>query len=191
MLGAIRNTVDHFLTKILLILLVLSFAFWGMGDITSGRSAEVAAEVGGEPIYISEVAQKVAQWKARFGGQISAEQLSGLNLYGLTMQELVDQKLIDLEADRIGLNIDEDTLFEQVIDNPRFHNEQGEFDTGVFQDMLRQVRLSERQFLDITRKEMTAGLLIDSFTLHPVTSETLTNRLYDACLLYTSDAADE
>ncbi len=180
MLSAIRNTVDHFLTKILLILLVLSFAFWGMGDIANGRSAEIAAEVGDEPIYLSEVEQKVAQWKRRFGGQISPEQLAALNLYGLTIQELIDQKLIDLEANRLGLKIDEDTLFELVIENPRFSNEQGEFDTGVFQDMLRQVRLSERDFLEINRKEMTAGLLIDSFTLHPVTSDILTNTLYDA-----------
>jgi len=180
MLGAIRNTVDHFLTKILLILLVLSFAFWGMGDVTRGQTAEVAAEVGGEPIYIAEVEEKVQQWKRRFGGQISDEQLQALNLYGLTLQEIVDQKLIDLEADRVGLKIDEDTLFELVIDNPRFHNEQGEFDTGVFQDALRQVRMSERQFLDTNRKEVIAGLLIDSFTLHPVASDTLVNTLYDA-----------
>ena len=51
MLDIIRNLVSSIFGKILLALMVLSFALWGVGDILTSGNTQLAAKVGNQKIH--------------------------------------------------------------------------------------------------------------------------------------------
>ena len=54
MLDIIRNLVASIFGKILLGIMVLSFALWGVGDILNSGNAQLAAKVGSQKITLDE-----------------------------------------------------------------------------------------------------------------------------------------
>ena len=54
MLDLVRNLVSSFIGKILLAVMILSFALWGVGDILSSGNSQLAAKIGNEKITLNE-----------------------------------------------------------------------------------------------------------------------------------------
>ena len=54
MLDIVRNLVSSIFGKILLGIMVLSFALWGVGDILTSGNSQLAAKVGNEKITLDE-----------------------------------------------------------------------------------------------------------------------------------------
>ena len=54
MLDIIRNLVSSIFGKILLALMVLSFALWGVGDVLTSGNTQLAAKVGNHKITLNE-----------------------------------------------------------------------------------------------------------------------------------------
>ena len=61
MLDIIRNLVSSIFGKLLLAIMVLSFALWGVGDILSSGNSQLAAKVGTEKISLDEFYIKFQQ----------------------------------------------------------------------------------------------------------------------------------
>ncbi|MGI9488692.1 MAG: SurA N-terminal domain-containing protein, partial [Geminicoccaceae bacterium] len=92
MLTALRKQAKSWVVKALLILLVMSFAIWGIGDIFYGNPAEeTVASVGSSEITAGELNDSfnrgLANLQRQFGGQLTREQAIGLGLLQQTMQE--------------------------------------------------------------------------------------------------------
>ena len=58
MLDIVRNLVSSLFGKILLGLMILSFALWGMGDILSSGNSRLAAKIGSQKITLEEFYNK-------------------------------------------------------------------------------------------------------------------------------------
>ena len=48
----------NLLTKLLLILIIIAFAMWGIGDFFSSGKKNIVAEVNGEHIYVKDFLEK-------------------------------------------------------------------------------------------------------------------------------------
>src|SRR5687768_16803235 len=100
MLQALRSTVGSWVVKILFVLLILSFAVWGIGDIFRGNTSTTVAEVGDVKISTSELdnafRQEVNRLRQMMGGQIDAEQARALGLVEQSLQQLVQSTLLGL-----------------------------------------------------------------------------------------------
>ena len=55
MLDIVRNLVSSIFGKILLGLMVLSFALWGVGDILTSGNSKLAAKVGSQKVTLEEL----------------------------------------------------------------------------------------------------------------------------------------
>ncbi len=84
MLQVLRKQAGSWVAKVLLGLLILSFAVWGIGDIFFGERDPVVAEVGGVKITSSELEREFRRELARvspmFGGRLDREQAKQLGL---------------------------------------------------------------------------------------------------------------
>jgi len=166
MLTALRKQAGSWVVKALLLLLVLSFAIWGIGDIFYGNPAEeTVASVGSTEITSGEVNnafnRSLDNLQRQFGGQLSREQAIGLGLLQQTLQEQIGQRLVDIEATEMGVSVDDDTLRRLITQNPNFHSA-GRFDRFRFNQLLLTTGLSEDAYLETLRQELSRNTLTGS-----------------------------
>lgn len=115
MLNVIRKQAGSWVVKALLMLLVVSFGIWGIGDVFFGGGQNPAvASVGDSEVSsqeLSEAFQRAVDGLQRQAGTaIDREQAIRLGLMERTLQDLVTRRLIDLEAQKLGLTVTDDTL---------------------------------------------------------------------------------
>ncbi|MGI9417169.1 MAG: SurA N-terminal domain-containing protein [Geminicoccaceae bacterium] len=163
MLTALRKQAKSWVVKALLLLLVLSFAIWGIGDIFYGNPAEdTVASVGSSDISGGELNEafnrSLNNLQRQFGGQLTREQAIGIGVLQQTLQEQVSQRLVDLEAADMGVSVDDDTLRRLITENPNFQSS-GRFDRLRFNQLLRASGLSEDGYLEAFRQELARNAL--------------------------------
>ena len=115
MLNVLRQKAGSWVVKVLLLLLVLSFAIWGIGDVFfGGVQNPTVATVGSSEISATELAdafnRSLNNLQQRLGGNIDREQAIQLGLMQQALQDLIARRLIDLRARDMGLTVADDTL---------------------------------------------------------------------------------
>ncbi len=166
MLTALRKQAGSWVVKALLLVLVLSFAIWGIGDIFYGNPAEESvASVGSSEISSGELNdafnRSLDNLQRQFGGQLTREQALGFGLLQQTLQEQIGQRLISLEAEEMGVTVDDDTLRRLITENPNFQSA-GRFDRLRFNQLLRTTGLSEEGYLRAYRQDLARNALTSS-----------------------------
>ncbi|MEZ5932442.1 MAG: SurA N-terminal domain-containing protein [Alphaproteobacteria bacterium] len=166
MLTAIRKQAKSWVVKALLLMLVASFAIWGIGDIFYGHPAEQeVASVGSSEITSGELNnafnRSLSNLQRQFGGQLTREQAIGIGLLQQTLQEQISQRLVDLEATNMGITVDDDTLRRLITEDPTFQTA-GRFDRLRFNQLLSRVGLSEDGYLQTFRQELARNALTAS-----------------------------
>lgn len=151
MLAALRKTTDSFFMKIILVLLVASFALWGVGDVVGTQEPPAVASVGEEKVGAQEYYNALMQLRTNIGEYFSAELATSLHLYDRTLSSLISQKLLLQEARSLALNAGEVLLKEMMVRDPEFQDENGTFDRNRFNRRLRQLGMNEAQYLDSLR----------------------------------------
>ena len=121
MLDIIRNLVSSIFGKILLAIMVLSFALWGVGDILSSGNSRLAAKVGNEKISLDEFyikfQQTVRDYNQNTNSNLSLKEAYELQLHNLLLQDLIYSKMVNDYAKKRGIYLNEESL-KSVISNP-------------------------------------------------------------------------
>jgi peptidyl-prolyl cis-trans isomerase D len=166
MLNSLRRNASSWVVKVLLLLLVVSFAIWGIGDIFygSGQNPTVAT-VGDAEIPANELAdafnRAVANLQRQLGPEFDRERAIQLGVMQQTLQDLVRQRLISLEAQEMGLVVPDDALRTLVTEDPIFQTG-GQFDRSRFDQLLRASGLSEEAYLASLRQQVVRQALTGS-----------------------------
>src|SRR5690606_19462869 len=167
-LNALRRNASSWVVKVLLLLLVVSFAIWGIGDIFYGGGQNpTVATVGDAEIPAHELAEAVNRAAhnppRQLGPQFDREQAIQLGLMQQTLQDLVRQRLITLEAQEMGLVVPDDALRTLVLEEPMFQSA-GQFDRSRFDRLLQASGLSEEAYLASLRQQVMRQALTGSIT---------------------------
>jgi peptidyl-prolyl cis-trans isomerase D len=166
MLNALRRNASSWVVKVLLLLLVVSFAIWGIGDIFYGGGQNPAvATVGEIEIPANELAdafgRAVANLQRQLGPEFDRERAIQLGVMQQTLQDLIRQRLISLEAQEMGLIVPDDALRTLVTEDPMFQSA-GRFDRNRFDQLLRASGLSEDAYLASLRQQVVRQALTGS-----------------------------
>ncbi len=178
MLASLRNTTDNFFVKLLLILLVASFALWGVGDIVGGSNDVTVATVGEEPVSGQEYYSALVRLQDNLGEYFTPEFAKELNLFNVTLGGLISEKLIQQEADHMNLVVSDRLLKDVLLKDTQFHNEKGQFDRTIFDHRLRQLRISESDYLNQLRQSVRENLLQRTISPSAIYGDTLPSLLY-------------
>ena len=181
MLNAIRKGVGSWFVKAFLGVLILSFAVWGIGDIFRVQPDSAVVEVGDIEIsgsdFLSDFNRNMRRLQTNFGTGIDRDQARSLGLVEQTIQQMVGRALLDQAAYELEMTVDQAVIQQEILTNPVFQNEFGQFDAFRFQQALRESGFSEAGFIaanqrDIVRRQLfttlTAGIrpptnMVDAF----------------------------
>jgi peptidyl-prolyl cis-trans isomerase D len=164
MLAAMRNGAKSWVAKGLFLLLVLSFAIWGAGPIFSGGRVHTVATAGKVKITNTEadstLQRQVRSLEQSYGTTLTPEMVQMLGLRRSVLQQMVMQSLYDQEAQRMGIQLDLNSLKQTISMQPVFRNEDGKFDPQRFAQMLRSVGLNEATYIATMRGDIARTMLM-------------------------------
>jgi peptidyl-prolyl cis-trans isomerase D len=127
-----------------------------------GSPGETLADVGGLTITVGQFQRAYQQQRQRlqqmYGSQLDPSMLDRLGIDEQVLSRLVEQRLIRLEAERLGLRVDDDALAGAILHLPAFQ-QNGTFDRAEYKHLLDLQGVSEQEFEESVREQLLAERL--------------------------------
>lgn len=146
-----RNASGGWLTKIFLFLLAASFAVFGVSaSIFSGPGSSVIS-VGETTVDILDYrlaySNQVNAISRQLGTQITSAQAANFGVPQTVLNNLTSGAVLDENTRKMGLGISNEKLAQMIGDDASFHDASGNFSRLQLQGVLRQIGMSEDQYL--------------------------------------------
>ncbi|MDE2166621.1 MAG: peptidyl-prolyl cis-trans isomerase [Alphaproteobacteria bacterium] len=186
MLQAIRSKATSLIVKILFGVLIVTFGIWGIGDIFRNRSVDTAvASVDGEPIQATQLQQAVRadieRLRGSLGGtSLTMDQAKRLGLVDSALNRLIESKLLAQEAGHLDLRVGDEAVRRAIVGNPNFRGSNGQFDRNLYNQILAANRLSDAQYEQLLRADLTRNELTIALTEGIRPPQELTDAIYRA-----------
>lgn len=182
MLNSLRNSAGSWIAKILLGLLIISFAIWGIGDIFRGGGRQTLAEVGDKEISPEEFQRsyrnQIAMLSNRLGRQLTSQEARAFGIGQSVLQNLIGTTAIDIHAASLGVGISDEAIAAAIQSEPTFEGAGGKFDRQRFQEILRDIGLSEPGFVAVQREEMIRQQVASALSEGAYVPQTLLDAIY-------------
>lgn len=167
MLNQLRRGASSLVAKILMAVLVLSFAVWGIHGAFTGYGEDTIAEVGDTTITLQrfqEEYQRASQGLAQqIGRPLSPEMAAQLGIPQQVLGRLVTDAVIENVAHDLGLGISDTELARQIQADPTFQDKSGAFDRGLMQRLLAQNGFTEADYVAAIRDLALRRQLAEGF----------------------------
>jgi len=155
MLDLLRRNASGPFGLTLIILLVLAFSVWGIGDIFRNYDVGTLARIGDREVdsqeflfrYNREI-NRISNELERFVSNEEARD-SGIDIQILT--NLLVEKTLNSSADKMKLRPSDNSLTERLKNTNSFKNAFNQFDKNVFNQVLRQNGITEDLFFSMER----------------------------------------
>jgi len=192
MLERIREGSQGATAKVILTLVILSFALAGIGSYLGQPTETPVATVNGKEISQMSFARAYENERSRLEQQFGEyfSQIASDPAYTARMRENVIQRLVQQElqmqlAQELGLRVSDEAIKEEIRNIPAFQVA-GQFNNDRYLQVIRQMNYQPDGFRDYLRKEMTlnqlaSALVATDFTLENELAATvkLQNQLRD------------
>jgi peptidyl-prolyl cis-trans isomerase D len=149
---------------ILMGLLVISFGVWGIADIFRGYGHQTLISVGdveiSAPDYLRAQREMLHSMSTEAGRSLSLQEARQAGLDSRVIQRLVASAAVDTHAHDLKLGISEAALLDEIMSEPNLKDPAGNFSPIAFQQLLRNIGLSEQGFVDEQRERSLRRQLI-------------------------------
>jgi len=163
MLLKIREIVSGWLASVIVALLIIPFAFWGINYYFGSGSAVLALEVNDTGISLQEFQQAYQttrqRWQSLSGNSATAEQESMLKQN--TVDVLIERELIRQINEALGLKIGDRQLTDTIRKIPEFQGING-FDNVIYEQSISQMGYNSPSFETQMRTDIAAAQLQNS-----------------------------
>ncbi len=181
MLKTLRRASDNFIVKGFLLLIVLSFIVWGIGDMFRNSRGNAVISVGDREISVETYRNAINREKARMqniiGKPLTDDQVAALQIYGVVGNQLITDQLLSLAAHDLGLNLSPKVAAAEAVRDPVFRNPQGQFDKDRFYSLLRSNGFTEKTYFSMIREGITTRFLGDAVSSVSFNSSALVDLL--------------
>ncbi|MDI3326018.1 SurA N-terminal domain-containing protein [Pontibacterium granulatum] len=174
MLQTIRNNSQSIIAKVIVGLIVVTFALFGVESLVSLTSGSNApATVNGEEISERQLLQGVElqrrQLLNQMGENADPTLLDDNVISKMVLDGLIEQAVLTQAADSQGLIFSDRMIDQLLVNTPSFQID-GAFDRAQFEAVLRNAGLTPMMYRDLVRKEklveqMRTGYLLSAFAL--------------------------
>jgi len=160
MLQNLRNAsntwIGRALLSIVMGLIIVAFAIWGIGNVFQGFRQNYVASVGSTEItqeaFKSEFQTTLQNLETQTHRPITAEQARMIGLDRRVLSKLVTEAALEQGAHSLGLQISDKQIAQLVVGDPAFKDAAGVFDRQRFNDVLRDYGYSEQSFFVAQRQ---------------------------------------
>ncbi|MEI7804483.1 MAG: SurA N-terminal domain-containing protein [Hyphomicrobiales bacterium] len=172
MLRGIHKASSTWLGRIVLAvimgLIVVSFAIWGIGDIFRGFGLSTVATIGRTEISIEQFRnyynERLQQLGRRLNRPITPDQARALGLERQLIGQLVAETTLDERARELRLNISETEIAARITSDPNFIGPTGQFDRFRFEQTIRQNGFTEARYVAEQRRVLLRRAIAGSLT---------------------------
>ncbi len=145
--GKIRN----FMVAILIGLLVVAFAVWGVNDVFTQRAGNSVLTIGDAKVTSQEFEdafeRELQSINRDQGSSITNQQAYARGMHNKVLQGLLTDTVIGIDADELGVGVNRRVARNVVKEIPSFQNElTGEFSEEKLNSLLAQNRITRTQF---------------------------------------------
>ena len=160
MLRGIRKASSNWLGRIVmgvvLGLIAISFAVWGIGDIFRGFGRSTVAKIGSTEITVDQFRQiyndRLQQLGRQLGRPVTQDQARLLRLDQQLADQLVAESTIDQRARQLRLNLSNEEVARQIMADPSFKGANGQFERARFEQIIRNAGYNEPRFATEQKK---------------------------------------
>ena len=173
MLTIIRDKATGWIAGVIVGLLVISFAFWGV-SFYSGQAGQLnVAKVNDVDISFQSFQRSFSQLRKQMqsvlGDSLSLEEDTFIK--NQTIEKLIESELINQLVTDSGLNITNEKLTESIKNIEFFRNEEG-FDRIKYEQSINSIGMAPSIFeaqlrMDLLSEQLQAGFLETTFILEP------------------------
>src|SRR4051794_34862826 len=132
-------------------LLVISFAIWGIGDIFRGFGQSSFAEIGSATISTDQFRNyyndRLNQLGRRTGRPITPDQARALGLDRQILGQLVAETALDQRAKQLRLGVSDAEISQKIMSEAGFQGLNGKFDRARFEKTIRDAGFTEPRFV--------------------------------------------
>ena len=147
---ASSNWLGRIVMGIVLGLIAVSFAIWGIGDIFRGFGQSTVAKIGSTEITVTQFRQiyndRIQQLGRELGRPITPDQAKLLRLDQQLVGQLVAEAALDQRARQLRLNVSDAEVARQITNDPSFKGLNGQFDRARFEQLIRNAGFTEQRF---------------------------------------------
>ena len=180
MLDRMRNWGRSTGVKVLFGLLIVVFAFWGVGAGLAARVKPVAT-VNGKRIFANDIDQEAERLRRSLNqiyGQNAEAVLRNVNLRQEALNQIVEQRLIADEARHVGVRVSDETLANNIAADPKFQQD-GAFSAERYEETLQQNNLLPADYETMMRGSLMQDALRDMVEQGVQVSDTEARHAYD------------
>lgn len=170
MMESLRAMSRGWVAKILLGLLILSFAVWGIADVfRSDLSGAAIVSAGDQTVtaqqYRLAYEREVNVLSRQFGQRLTTEQARQFGIESRVYSALVTGAVLDAKASDLSLGLSKDRLATITAEEQAFFGADGRFDRNQFQRTLANVGMTEADYFDsigkVARRQQMVEAIAD------------------------------
>ncbi|PYE44601.1 peptidyl-prolyl cis-trans isomerase D [Rhizobium sp. PP-WC-2G-219] len=181
MLEMLRRGAQTWVVKGLLIVLVASFAVWGVSSSIAPSASTAVVTVGDVKVSPADFRlayeRQLAQLSRQFGTRLSRDQARAFGVEAQVYSQLVAGATLDQLSSDMNLGLSQDRLATLISQDPAFRAVNGQFDRTVFSSVLRNAGLREVDYItnrsQVAVRSQIVEALSDGFKAPTVLTDAL------------------
>jgi peptidyl-prolyl cis-trans isomerase D len=147
---ASSNWLGRAVMAVVLGLIAVSFAIWGIGDIFRGFGRSTVAKIGSTEITVDQFRQiyndRLQQLGRQIGRPVTPDQARQWRLDQQLVSQLVMEAVLDQRARQMRLNVSDAEIGRQIMADATFKGPSGQFERPRFDAMLRNNGYTEPRY---------------------------------------------
>ena len=183
MLDIVRNLVSSIFGKILLGIMVLSFALWGVGDILTSGNSQLAAKVGNEKItldeFYNEFQKTVSLYNQQTSSSINLKEAKDLQLHNILLNDLIYSRMVKDYANKQNIFINDTSLKIIITSLPQFKDADGLFSETKYKNYIFNNFPNEEVFLNEIENSIYQGIIFENFNISSFLDKQVINHLFN------------
>jgi peptidyl-prolyl cis-trans isomerase D len=168
MLDAIRKLTQGWLAKVILAIITIPFALFGIDSYLKSAGGDVAvATLNGDKITIQEFSNAIENARNRLlseGQKIDPGLLESPELKQSVLNGLISRRLVAAEISHQHFKISDEQLSQHILSMPEFQQD-GKFSEDLYQKTLQQNKLTVAKFESSIRQDMLMQQARDGIAL--------------------------
>jgi peptidyl-prolyl cis-trans isomerase D len=166
--------------QVIMLLAVLPFLFFGLESYRRDSGEGTVAVVDGDEIQRREFEQALRDQQERMRGMLGENFDSAIldnpEVRFSVLESLIQQRLLRKEALNIGMTVLDSQLVRAIGDIPEFQQD-GQFSTQRYEDLLRAQGISPLNFESRVKEELMLQQLLDAYSENGFVSNTVAKKI--------------
>lgn len=168
MLTTLRNKTAGIVMKVILGLIVVSFAVWGVEDVFRGGATNTLATVGDTDIEVQafrdRYTRELQNAGNRFGRTLTPVEGRELGLDRRVLGDLMAEATLQEQAKRMKLGLADPVVADSIMKDENFRGPNGAFDPNRFAQILRANGFNEPYYISLQKNLLLRRQVVDGLT---------------------------